>query len=127
VNGGHPATGFLLGATLVLACATPQEHALATLKADLASVRASEPTTEPVEVRPRFDASVLVGMSRKAILDALPAPARCPDWLPSARAAECDIYPYFKLLPGWAGGGTVLWLVYDGYGQCIRAGWLTSM
>ena len=115
-------TTLLLTWSMGVGCVTP----LGKLSADLEMVRASTPTTEPVDVRPSFDASFLVGKSRKEILAALPDPDRC-DWPPPAREGTCDSYSFHKLPPVWSGGGTVLNIMYDAYGRCVRAAWIATM
>lgn len=119
----------------------PRGRALAVLRAALDRARAARPeehvTTGPV------DATVLVGMSRSAIVRALGTPGQCrvaPQTIcdPNMRPVQCReemraqpapctsgtdlFYSFYHLPQGWRGGGPELLLRFQGE-RCIAAEW----
>jgi len=96
------------------------------LHTDLERIQETPPT-EHVDVGASIDPRLLVGLTRSQIIAWLGATTECslPDLRPGERA--CESYDFFRLPSGWVGGGTVLEIFYDGYGQVARARWIVTI
>ena len=75
----------------------------------------------PVDPPPTVDVRVLVGIGRDRIQGALGPPESCDQ--PTCADARSWYYEFYYLPEGWIGGGTALFLTFDGSGRCAHASW----
>lgn len=101
---------------------TTDEDPLAALRAALDRVR-SAPSDEHITTGP-LEASVLVGMRRTEIEQALGEPGRCrAASQPAPCLSENDVfYSFYHLPEGSVGGGPELLLRFEGE-RCVSAEW----
>jgi hypothetical protein len=79
------------------------------------------PRSDPFDVEPTVDVRVLVGVERRRFERELGRPESC-DGSDCSDATEWH-YSFYYLPDGWLGGGTALFLSFDGSGRCVGAAW----
>ena len=95
-----------------------QKEVLRVLRAQLKRI-ASAGDDEPVAIYHEVDPKGLLGLRRDQIADALDVPLA-----PCAGGAQCEFsIAFYKLPPGWRGGGPELRLVFGQNDATILAKW----
>ena len=106
--------------------ANPHEL-LAHLGRELTRIHATT-SSDPVGIlQPVPKVDPLVGMDRAAIEQSLGRPESPSEGcLPESCPPGVAVWMFFKLPPGWRGGGAELHLTFDSTGRCISAAWRYS-
>jgi len=116
----------LLAFTLNQVFAASPDDLLAQLRSDLHSVRASK-STEPVASKVQPDVKTLVGLRQTQIHVVLGDPDACVKPKNGSCLGSSEwTYSFYRLPPGWRGGGPELVLSFDEDLGVRLAAWLYS-
>jgi hypothetical protein len=115
---------FVPVAAIASSLALQPELLLAELREELRALRSSSAITAPVGISQPPDVAPLVGLPAEQLREKLGEPDACA----SRKAERCDpigqwVYLFYRLPPGWRGGGAELVLHFGSSNACHQAYW----